>query len=203
MTWREMDLLPTPQSGADSHSGLDTFQSNFRVTQKEIPGKHCGARESGVHLLCSCLKKSYKLYKTLTQGQNLIDHRLLTFTLMFIQLVKNNNKITKQNLIKMLHIFGTNSFPPTLPTTETDQLIEQEVLPTSTHVIWGNLPSMTKSKRTAHTGSTLNNGSIFSFPPCTNQVHNHIEILLLLSFFFLKELTRDKNSGLKSKLLNP
>lgn len=111
MTWRETDLLPTPRVVLTATVGWTHSSQISAWRRKEIPGKHCGARESGVHPLCSCLKKSYKLYKTLTQGQNLIDHRLLTFTLMFIQLVKKQKQNNKTKPNKNPTYFWHKFFP--------------------------------------------------------------------------------------------
>lgn len=80
----------------------------FQVTQKETPSKGCGPRESGVNPLSWCLRKSYKLQKTLMQGQNLIYHRLLTFALIYS--VGKNKTTTKpksptKNIASFWHNF--------------------------------------------------------------------------------------------------
>lgn len=85
--------------------GCKSSNQYFQVTRKEIPGKNCGPGECEINPVCPCLRKSYKLHKT--QGQNLIDHRLLTSAPIFTQLVK---KKKKKKLLKMMHLFDTICF---------------------------------------------------------------------------------------------
>ena len=59
--WQRLSASNLPVWWPTATVGWKRSSQCYQVTQKEIPSKDCGARESGVNLLSWYLRKSYKL----------------------------------------------------------------------------------------------------------------------------------------------